>query len=58
MLHRGLNRHEAAKEAARLLGHTGIDQPETRLASYPHQLSGARDSASLSPWPSPVIPTS
>ncbi|MDR0476374.1 MAG: dipeptide ABC transporter ATP-binding protein [Desulfobulbaceae bacterium] len=42
MLHRGLNRHEAGKEAARLLGRTGIDEPETRLASYPHQLSGGQ----------------
>ena len=42
MLHRGLSRHEAAKEAARLLGRTGIDGPEARLASYPHQLSGGQ----------------
>ena len=42
MLHRGLNRHEAEKEAARLLGRTGINEPEARLASYPHQLSGGQ----------------
>ena len=42
ILHRGLHRHEAEKEAARLLGRTGIDEPETRLASYPHQLSGGQ----------------
>ena len=42
MSHRGLSRHEAAKEAACLLGRTGIDEPETRLASYPHQLSGGQ----------------
>jgi len=42
MLHRGLSRHAAEKEAARLLGRTGIAEPETRLASYPHQLSGGQ----------------
>jgi len=42
MLHRHMTRHEAEKEAARLLGRIGISEPETRLASYPHQLSGGQ----------------
>jgi len=42
MLHRQMSRHEAEKEAARLLGRLGISEPETRLASYPHQLSGGQ----------------
>jgi len=42
MLHRRMGRHEAEKEAARLLGRMGISEPETRLASYPHQLSGGQ----------------
>jgi microcin C transport system ATP-binding protein len=42
MLHRRISRHEAEKEAARLLGRIGISEPETRLASYPHQLSGGQ----------------
>ena len=39
-LHRGLTRHEAGKEAVRLLGATGIPDPEKRARSYPFQLSG------------------
>jgi len=39
-LHRGLTRHEAGKEAVRLLGATGIPDPEKRARWYPFQLSG------------------
>jgi len=39
-LHRGLTRHEAGKEAVRLLGATGIPDPEKRARAYPFQLSG------------------
>ncbi|MDR3089409.1 MAG: dipeptide ABC transporter ATP-binding protein [Desulfobulbaceae bacterium] len=42
LLHRSMTRREAEREAARLLGRTGINDPETRLASYPHQLSGGQ----------------
>jgi len=38
--HRGLTRKEADKEAVRLLGATGIPDPEKRAKSYPFQLSG------------------
>lgn len=36
----GLTRREAEKEAVRLLGATGIPDPEKRAKSYPFQLSG------------------
>jgi len=39
-LHRGLTRKDAEKEAASLLGATGIPDPEKRAKSYPFQLSG------------------
>ena len=39
-LHRGLGRREAEEEAVRLLGATGIPDPEKRAKSYPFQLSG------------------
>jgi len=39
-MHRGLTRKEADKEAVRLLGATGIPDPEKRARSYPFQLSG------------------
>ena len=39
-VHRGLTRHEADREAVRLLGKTGIPQPETTSRAYPFQLSG------------------
>ncbi|OQX17671.1 MAG: microcin ABC transporter ATP-binding protein [Desulfobulbaceae bacterium A2] len=42
MLHRGMSRPEARREAAALLDRTGISQPERRLDSYPHQLSGGQ----------------
>ncbi|OQX12161.1 MAG: microcin ABC transporter ATP-binding protein [Desulfobulbaceae bacterium A2] len=42
LLHRGMSRTEARREAAALLDRTGISQPEERLDSYPHQLSGGQ----------------
>ena len=42
ILHRGMNRGQAEKLAVKLLGRTGITQPEYRIASYPHQLSGGQ----------------
>jgi peptide/nickel transport system ATP-binding protein len=39
-LHRGLTGREARLEAERLLKRVGIAEPEQRLRSYPHQLSG------------------
>lgn len=38
--HEGLSRREARKRAAAALSDVGIPAPETRLDSYPHQLSG------------------
>lgn len=40
MVHRGMGRNEAMKEAAHLLGRVGIPAPRERLASYPHEFSG------------------
>ena len=39
-LHRGLSKHEADAEAVRLLGETGIPEPEKRARAYPFELSG------------------
>lgn len=39
-LHRGLSRHEADREAVRLLAETGIPDPERRAKAYPFELSG------------------
>jgi oligopeptide/dipeptide ABC transporter ATP-binding protein len=39
-LHRGLTKREAEKEAVRLLGDTGIPDPERRYKAYPFELSG------------------
>ena len=39
-MHRGLSRHEADIEAVRLLGATGIPEPERRARAYPFELSG------------------
>ena len=39
-VHKGMNRHEAAKLAAAGLDDVGIPNPEARLAAYPHELSG------------------
>jgi len=40
LLHRGMTRQEAAKEAAELLRRVGIPAAKDRLHDYPHQLSG------------------
>lgn len=40
MLHQGLTRSEAEREAVRLLRMVRIPEPEKRLRQYPHQLSG------------------
>src|SRR5207248_11651369 len=39
-LHRSLTRLEAEREAVRLLGASGIPDPEKRAKSYPFKLSG------------------
>lgn len=39
-LHRGLAKHEADAAAIRLLGETGIPEPEKRAKAYPFELSG------------------
>ena len=41
-LKQGLLRGEAWREAVRLLGDTGITEPERRAGSFPHQLSGGQ----------------
>lgn len=41
-LHRNLRKDEVVSESIKLLNRTGIDNPEQRLASYPHQLSGGQ----------------
>jgi peptide/nickel transport system ATP-binding protein len=38
----GAVRSEALAKATRLLGETGIDDPERRLRQYPHELSGGQ----------------
>ncbi len=42
MLHLGMTRQEAEKDAIRLLQKTGIEAPADRMQSYPHQLSGGQ----------------
>ncbi len=39
-LHRGLGKHDAEVEAIRLLGETGIPEPEKRIKAYPFEFSG------------------
>lgn len=39
-IHKGLSKHEADKEAVRLLGDMGIPEPEKRAKAYPYELSG------------------
>lgn len=46
-LHRGMGKHEAEKEAVRLLGETGIPEPEKRLKAYPFELSGGMQQRAL-----------
>jgi len=40
MLHLGLNKQQAREKAIELLANVGIANPETRIDSFPHQLSG------------------
>ncbi|MEE4243609.1 MAG: dipeptide ABC transporter ATP-binding protein [Desulfopila sp.] len=42
LLHRGMSKKQAMKEAADLLSRTGIENPDDRLNSFPHQLSGGQ----------------
>jgi ABC-type microcin C transport system duplicated ATPase subunit YejF/ABC-type microcin C transport system permease subunit YejE len=42
VLHRGVTRSAARARALELLHEVGIDEPERRLASYPHELSGGQ----------------
>jgi microcin C transport system ATP-binding protein len=41
-IHRGLSNHAARERVLDLLDKVGIDDPQGRLASYPHQLSGGQ----------------
>ena len=41
-LHRNLSNEEVVQESINLLNRTGIDKPQQRLNSYPHQLSGGQ----------------
>ena len=41
-LHEGLDREAARRGAVEALRRVGIDEPERRAASYPHQLSGGQ----------------
>lgn len=40
--HAGLNRNEARRRAAALLGELGVPSPERRLDAFPHELSGGQ----------------
>lgn len=40
MMHKGISKAEALKQAVELLDKVGIPVPERRIMSYPHQLSG------------------
>jgi microcin C transport system ATP-binding protein len=42
LLHRQMSKEEARQEAISLLDRTGIQEPESRLKTYPHQLSGGQ----------------
>ncbi len=42
LIHRGMTRKEAEKEALRLLNQTGIKNGAQKMADYPHQLSGGQ----------------
>jgi microcin C transport system ATP-binding protein len=42
LVHQGITGTEARARIVELLQQVGIDQPEARLASYPHQLSGGQ----------------
>jgi microcin C transport system ATP-binding protein len=41
-LHEGLSRAKAFARAVELLDRTGVDEPQRRAQSYPHQLSGGQ----------------
>ncbi|RUT28811.1 ABC transporter ATP-binding protein [Arsenicitalea aurantiaca] len=41
-VHRGLGQQAGRSKAIELLGEVGIDNPESRLESFPHQLSGGQ----------------
>lgn len=40
MIHQGMNKEQALKEAIELLRHVGLPAPEIRVNQYPHELSG------------------
>jgi microcin C transport system ATP-binding protein len=42
LLHQGLNKNDAHKEAIKLLERTGIDEAPARMKAFPHQLSGGQ----------------
>ncbi len=42
IIHQKMGKKEARKEAIQLLRRTGIDDPENRFHSFPHQLSGGQ----------------
>ncbi|MEN8258303.1 MAG: ABC transporter ATP-binding protein [Thermodesulfobacteriota bacterium] len=42
LIHRGMTKMEAEKEALKLLDQTGIKNGPQRMADYPHQLSGGQ----------------
>ncbi len=42
LLHRGLNKTDAHKEAIHLLDRTGIKEASSRMKAFPHQLSGGQ----------------
>ncbi len=46
-LHMGMTAKEAEREAVRLLGETGIPEPEKRFKAYPFELSGGMQQRAL-----------
>lgn len=42
LLHQGLNKSDAHKQAIKLLERTGIDEAPARMKAFPHQLSGGQ----------------
>ena len=42
LLHRGMSKKEAVKEAIHLLERTGIQEAASRMKAFPHQLSGGQ----------------
>ncbi len=40
MLHKGMNKHDAAKEAIAALKRVGLPDPQHAMAAYPHEFSG------------------